>query len=166
MRRAIVAGAVAALSLGPAAAVAAAPQKITPAGVGQVKLGMTFHDLRAQHLIGKLRHGCPFGGPETRTSRLRSPLRGFVDFSTTKPRVATNISITRGARARGVRVGDTIADIKHAFPKAHVHHETEDVFQLTLVVVPKSGGGRISFAVPLATHKIDMIGLPDIPFCD
>jgi hypothetical protein len=47
-----------------------------------------------------------------------------------------------------------------------VHHSTEDVFSVTLVVVPKSGGGRISFTVPLSTHRINLIGVPDIPFCD
>jgi hypothetical protein len=166
MRRTIaVSAAVGLLALGPAAATAAAPKKITPTGVGQVKLGMTFHDLRAQHLIGKLRHGCEFAGPDFRTARLRSPLRGFVDFPTPS-RKARNITISRGARARGVGIGDTIADIKHAFPKAHVHHDTEGTFGLTLVVVPKSGGGRISFSVPLSTHKIDLIGVPNIPFCD
>jgi hypothetical protein len=166
MRRAFAAGAaVTVLALGPAAATAAAPKKITAGGVGQVKLGMTFHDLRAQHLIGKLRHGCPFAGEDFRTARLRSPLRGFVDFPS-KPRTAANITITRGARARGVGIGDTIADIKHKFPKAHVHHSTEDVFGVTLVVVPKNGGGRISFAVSVATHKIELIGVPNIPFCD
>jgi hypothetical protein len=166
MRRAFAAGtAVTVLALGPAAATAAAPKKITAAGVGQVKLGMTFHDLRAQHLIGKLRHGCEFNGPDFRTARLRSPLRGFVDFPT-KPRKASNITITRGARARGVGIGDTIADIKAKFPKAHVHHDTESVFGVTLVVVPKSGGGRISFTVPLSTHRINLIGVPNIPFCD
>ncbi len=166
MRRALAAGtAVTLLALGPAAAIAAAPKKVTPDGVGQVKLGMTFTQLRQQHLIGKLRHGCPLVDG-SRTARLRSPLRGSVDFSTTKPRVATDIAITSGARARGVKIGDTIADIKHAFPKAHVHHSTESVFRLTLVVVPKSGGGRISFSVPLNTHKINIIAVPDIAFCD
>lgn len=165
MRRALVAAATVVVAIGPAAAVAAAPPKITPAGVGQVKLGMTFSDLRAQHLIGKLHRGCPLilG---SRFARLRSPLRGSVDFSTTAPRVTTNISVTRGARARGVRVGDTIADIKSKFPTAHVHHNTESVFGVTTVVVPKNGGGRISFAVPTDTHKISIIAVPDIAFCD
>src|SRR3954452_8901799 len=118
MRRTIaVSAALCVLALGPAAATAAAPKKVTASGVGQVKLGMTFHDLRAQHLIGKLRHGCEFAGPDFRTARLRSPLRGFVDFPT-KPRKAANITITSGARARGVGIGDTIADIKAKFPKA------------------------------------------------
>src|SRR3954451_5756749 len=164
MRRALAAGtAVTLLAVGPAAATAAAPKHITPGGVGQVKLGMTFHDLRAQHLIGKLRHGCEFAGPDFRTARLRSPLRGFVDFPTLS-RKARNITVTSGARARGVGIGDTIADIKQAFPKAHVHHDTEGTFGITLVVVPKSGGGRISFSLPLSSHKIDAIGVPHIPF--
>jgi hypothetical protein len=160
-----VSAAVGLLALGPAAATAAAPKKITPTGVGQVKLGMTFADLRAQHLIGKLHRGCPLE-PGSRFAKLRSPLRGTVDFTTTQPRTARNITITRGARARGVKIGDTIADIKRAFPKAHVHHSTEDVFRITLVRVPKNGGGIISFSVPLNTHRIDLIGVPDIPFCD
>jgi hypothetical protein len=159
-----VSAAVGLLALGPAAATAAAPKKITPTGVGQVKLGMTFSDLRAQHLIGKLRKGCPLN-PDARVAKLRSPLRGFVDFNAA-PRKAMNITVTRGARARGVKVGDTIADIKHAFPKAHVHHQTESIFGFTLVRVPKNGGGIISFSVPVKTHKIDLIGVPDIPICD
>jgi hypothetical protein len=166
MRRALAAGtAVTLLALGPAAATASAPKKVTAAGVGQVKLGMTFAQLRQQHLIGKLHKGCPLE-PGSRFAKLRSPLRGSVDFTTTQPRTARNITVTRGARARGVKVGDTIADIKHAFPKAHVHHQTEPMFGFTLVRVPKNGGGIISFSVPLNTHRIDLIGVPDIPICD
>ena len=48
MRRTIAATVtVAALALGPAAATAAAPQKITGKGVGQVKLGKTFDEAAA-----------------------------------------------------------------------------------------------------------------------
>ena len=58
MRRTIAAGSRwPALALGPAAATAAAPQKITAAGVGQVKLGKTFKLLRQQGLVGKLQQG-------------------------------------------------------------------------------------------------------------
>jgi hypothetical protein len=144
----------------------AAPKKITPSGVGKVKLGKTFRELREERLVGKLRRGCPLGGPNTRSARLRSPLRGWVDFTQTKPRTVTNISIRRGARARGVGVGDTSADIKAAFPKAKFDHDTEEVFGITLVKIPKNGGGRMQFAVDVDTKKITLIGVPFIAFCE
>jgi hypothetical protein len=157
-------GAIAASADEPTARIAA--KKITGEGVGQVKLGMTHKQLREQGLVGKLRPGCEFGGPETRSARLRSPLRGQVDYTLTSPRKVTNIAVTRGARARGVKVGDRIKDIKDAYPKAKVNKATEDVFGVWLVRVPKSGGGRITFSVPVATKRIDMIGVPFIPFCE
>jgi hypothetical protein len=165
MRRTLIAVGVAALMLALPAS-AAAPQKITKNGVGEVKLGMTFQELRDQGLVGRLRHGCELGGPNTRTARLRSPLRGDVDFTQTTPRKVTNITIRRGARARGVKVGDRIRDIKDAYPKAKVNRDTEEIFGIWLVRVPRNGGGRITFAVDADTRKITLIGVPFIPFCE
>jgi hypothetical protein len=99
-------------------------------------------------------------------ARLRSPLRGFVDFTRTTPRRARNILVTRGARARGVKVGDRIKDIKQAFPGAKVNKSTEEIFGIWLVRVPKAAGGPIRFSVPVATKRIDAIGVPFIPFCE
>ena len=163
----VMAGAVAigaSAATGPTARIAA--KKITGEGVGQVKLGMTFQEARDKHLIGNLRPGCELGGPETRSARLRSPLRGSVDFTLTTPRKIANIAVTRGARARGVKVGDRIKDIKDAYPGAKVNKDTEDVFGIWLVRVPKSAGGPIRFSVPVATKRIDAIGVPFIPFCE
>jgi hypothetical protein len=165
MRRSLIAAAVATLMLALPAS-AAAPQKITRKGVGQVKLGMTFQELREKGLVGKLRPGCPLGGTDTRSARLRSPLRGTVDFTTSTPRKTRNITIRRGARARGVKVGDRIRDIKDAYPKAKVNRDTEEVFGLWLVRVPRDGGGRITFAVDADTRRITLIGVPFIPFCE
>ena len=83
MRRTLITGVVlAALAVGPAAATAA-PQKITFKGVGQVKLGMTFKQLRQKHLVGKLHKGtCDAAGPNASPfARLRSPLRGQANFT-------------------------------------------------------------------------------------
>jgi hypothetical protein len=143
-----------------------AAKRITSEGVGQVKLGMTFKAARERGLIGKLRPGCELGGPETRSARLRSPLRGFVNFTLTTPRRIDNILVTRGARARGVKVGDRIKDIRDAYPNAKVNKDTEEVFGIWLVRVPKSDGGPIRFSVPVATKRIDAIGVPHIPFCE
>jgi hypothetical protein len=159
------------LALGAAAAPAetsrSADQKITAAGVGKVKLGRTFASLRAAGLVGKLRPGCELGGPDTRSARLKPPLKGFVDLTTRRrPRTVRSISITGGASARGVGIGATLAQIKAAFPKAKVDHGTDEVFGITLVKVPKDGGGRIHFAVDVGTKKITQIGVPSIPFCE
>jgi hypothetical protein len=149
---------------GPTARVAA--KAITNERVGQVRLGMTFQELRDEGLVGRLRPGCELGGPGARIARLRSPLRGFVDFTRTTPRRVRNILVTRGARARGVKVGDRISDIKDAFPQAKVNKKTEEIFGIWLVRVPKAAGGLIRFSVPVDTKRIDAIGVPAIPFCE
>jgi hypothetical protein len=156
------AGASAPTQTGHAAAVA----KITPTGVDGVKLGMNYRTLRRRNLIGHIRRGCELGGPNTRSANLKLPLRGTVNFTQTKPRLVTDITIRRGARARGVGRGDTIAEIKAAFPKAKVDHSTDEVFQLTLVKIPKNGGGPLRFAVSTITKRVTLIGVPFIAFCE
>jgi hypothetical protein len=145
---------------------AAAAPKITKQGVDGVKLGARFTTLRAAGKVGKLRPGCELGGPNTRSARLRPPLKGSVDFTLTTPRKVTDISVTGGATARGVGIGSTIAQIRSAFPKAKVDHSTEAIFGITLVKVPKGGGGRLQFAVPTTTGKATLVGIPFIAFCE
>src|SRR5918995_7037121 len=122
-RTPLAATALLALALGAAAAAApaetsrGADQKITAAGVGQVKVGRTFKSLRAAGLVGRLRPGCELGGPDTRSARLKAPLKGFVDLSTRRrPRVVRSISLAGGARARGVGIGSASPQIRAAFP--------------------------------------------------
>jgi hypothetical protein len=169
MRRTLIAVIVAALTItAPASAMPMAriaAKKITRNGVGQVKLGMTFQELREKRLVGKLRPGCELA-ENTRSARLRSPLRGIVNFTQSTPRKVTDISVRRGAKARGVGIGDRIRDIRDAFPRARVDHSTEDVFGITLVRIPRNGGGRIQFSVPLDTRRIDLIAVPFIAFCE
>lgn len=170
-RTIVAATAAGALAIGPAAAPgesgsAAAPKKITPAGVGQVKLGKTFTQLRQQFLIGRLRPGCELGGPGQRFARLKAPLKGAVDFTKSSPRRAKRITVRAGAEARGVGIGATISDIKTAFPKAKVDKSTEDLFGITLVKIPKDGGGRMQFAVDVDTDKTTLIAVPNVAFCE
>jgi len=142
-------------------------QKITAAGVGKVKIGKSYSKLRAQGLVRKIGPGCELGGPNTRQAKLKPPLKGFVNFTLDKPRKVTDITIRGGnATARGVGIGDTIPDIKAAFPKAKVTHKTDQTFGVTLVRVPKSGGGKIHFAVDTGTKKITLIGVPSLGFCE
>src|SRR5256885_11337999 len=116
-------------ALGSAGGGAAAPadtsdhpgaQPITRSGVGAVELGDTYKSLHRRDLVGKLRHGCELGGPNTRSARLRSPLEGSVDFTLKNPRRATGITVTEGGAANGVGIGDPVKGIKKAFHTAKV----------------------------------------------
>jgi hypothetical protein len=134
--------------------------------VGAVKLGDTYKELRAKGLVGKIRPGCELGGPNTRGANLTSPLKGQVNFTLKSPRRVADITINGGANARGVGIGAKIPAIKAAFPKAKVNHATDETFELTLVQVPKNGGGKITFGVSTKTKKTTVIGVPHIAFCE
>jgi hypothetical protein len=144
----------------------AATARITPAGVGKVKLGDTFAQLRAQHLVGGLENGCELAGPNARSASLKAPLKGVVDFTMTSPRKVADITVRGGATARGVGIGATIAAVKAAYPKAKVDHSTDGTFGVTLVRIPKNGGGKLQFAVDTKTHRVVLIGIPLIAFCE
>jgi hypothetical protein len=141
---------------------------ITPLRVDGVHLRDTHADLRARGKVGPIGPGCELGGPNTRGARLRAPLKGGVSYTLSSPRRVTDISITGGARARGVGIGAKIPAIKAKFPNAIVDHSTDQVFQLTLVRTPKRpiSGGRIIFGVSTQTHKTTIIGVPHIAFCE
>lgn len=160
------AAALAATAAAPAQPVRATAAKITSAGVGGVTLGRTYTSLRAARLVGAIGPGCELAGPSTRSARLRSPLKGGVDFTQTSPRKVANIAVTGGATARGVGIGANASRIRQAYPKAVVDRSTESVFRITLYKVPRSGGGRLQFAVDTATKKVTTIGIPAIPFCE
>ena len=146
----------------------AAAAVITPVRVDGVHLGDTHSDLRARGKVGPIRPGCELGGPNTRSAKLRAPLKGSVNYTLSSPRKVDSITITGGAKARGVGIGATIAQIKAKFPHAKVDHSTDQVFQLTLVKTPKrpQSGGRIMFGVSTQTHKTTIIGVPFIAFCE
>src|SRR3954453_4468944 len=112
---------------------AARPARVTARGVDGVHGHATYRHLRRQHLIHRIRPGCELGGPNTRSARLRAPLRGQVNFTLHRPRRVTDISITHGARTHGVGVGSTIPRIRGAFPHARVDHGTDATFGITLV---------------------------------
>src|SRR3954454_6799520 len=149
-----------------ASSLQSAAVKITPSGAGGVKLGKTYKSLHDAGLIGKIHHGCELGGANTRSANLKAPLKGQVNFTLHAPRKVTDITIRAGAKARGVGIGATIAQIKSKFPKAKVDHSTDHTFELTLVRIPKSGGGKIMFGVSTKTKRTTLIGVPVIGFCE
>jgi hypothetical protein len=143
-----------------------ADKKITPQGVGKVKLGAAAADLRAAGLIGRLKPGCELEGPNTRFARLKAPLKGTVDLSQNAARKVTGIHIRGGAAARGVGIGDRLADITAAFPARKVIHDAEPVFGITRVKIPKTGGGRMDFVIEVSTGKITSVDIPRLKLCD
>src|SRR5215210_4093214 len=156
------------VALAAAGVALAAAAVITPTRVDGVHLGDTHADLRARGKVGKIRPGCELGGPNTRSARLLAPLKGSVNYTLSSPRKVDSITITGGARARGVGIGATITQIKAKFPNAKVDHSTDQVFQLTLVRTPKrpNSRGRITFGVSTQTHRTTIIGVPFIAFCE
>jgi hypothetical protein len=150
----------------PAAHSAAAKAKITRQGVDGVRLHMRYTTLRKRHLVHKIRHGCELGGANTRSARLVKPIKGQVNFTLHNPRRVTDITIRGGAEARGVGIGDTSADILQQYPNAQTDHSTDHTFGVTLVRTPKRHGSRITFAIDTGTHRITLIGVPQIAFCD
>src|SRR3954469_226550 len=92
----------------------AAAAVITPVRVDGVHLGDTHADLRSRGKVGPIRPGCELA-ENTRSAKLKAPLKGSVDYTQHNPRKVTDISITGGAKARGVGIGATIAQIKAKF---------------------------------------------------
>jgi hypothetical protein len=165
----VAAGGVMALSTSaaPPGGASQAPAKITPERVDGVHLGDTHQDLRNRGKVGPIQPGCELGGPNTRSARLRLPLKGFVTYSLSSPRRVRSITVRGGARARGVGIGAKIPAILAKFPNARVDHSTDQVFQLTLVMTPKrQNGHRIMFGVSTQTKRTTVIGVPGIGFCE
>lgn len=166
------AGAAALIAGGAAVAIAASAggatshPAITRAGVGPVKLGAKADALRDKGLIGRLTTGCELAGPGTRAARVKA-FRGTVGFTMSNPRRVNVIAVNgRGPQARGVEVGDTLADIRKVYKGVTVDKTLEDTFQGDFVRVPKRSGGRIEFFVSTKTGRIETIGVPRIPICE
>jgi hypothetical protein len=150
----------------PPAAHDSAAKVITPIRADGVHLGDTHQDLRARGKVGPIRPGCELA-ENTRSAKLKAPLKGSVQYTQSSPRKVDSITITGGAKARGVGIGAKIPAIKAKFPHAKVDHSTEQVFQLTLVRTPKRpSGGRITFGVSTVTKRTTIMGVPFIAFCE
>jgi hypothetical protein len=148
------------------AAAAAGPAKLTPTGVGSVKLGRTYSSLRRAGLLSKIVPGCERSGPRTRAATLSAPLQGSVDLTLRSPRRVATILVRGGATARGVGIGATSATARRTFPRAKIDHRGDAVLGLTIVRVPKGAGGRLEFGVDTKTKRVALIGIPRIPVCD
>ena len=50
--------------------------------------------------------------------------------------------------------------------KARFDHSSDSVFGITTVKVPRSEGGRWQLGVDTTTHRVTVIGVPFLAFCD
>lgn len=149
-----------------APALAAAPEKATKRGVGDVELGATHRALRAEGLVGPQEPGCELGGTDRKAAQLRDRLEGAVELTRARPRRVRSILVTKGAEARGVGIGARRRDIRRAFPHARFEDGTEEVFGVTLATVPRRDGGRMQFALDAETRRVTLIGVPYVAFCE
>ncbi len=148
------------------ATASATPAKVTPTRVGGVKLGMLHAAAQDKGLVGRARVGCELEGPGTRAAVLRAPLKGAVELSRKSPRRIKSIVVTKNATARGVAIGDGRAKVKAAFPKAKFDESVQETFGITLVRIPKDGGGRMQMALDADTDRVTEFGVPYIRFCE
>ncbi len=154
-----------ALAVGLAAA-PGMPAKVTPKRVGHVHLGDTWKALHDDDLVGARQTGCELQGPGRRAAVLRAPLRGAVELRKRKPYRVKSIIVTRRATARGLEIGDRRAAVKDAYPKAVFDESVQETFGITLVRVPRGGGGRLQIALDADSDRITEFGVPYIRFCE
>jgi len=139
-------------------------QEVTREGVGNLRLGMTYRDLRAAGLVGRLVEGCPVDG--VKSASLRAPLLGFAQFNAETPKRLTNVVVSRGATAHGVGRGDRLRSIRRAFSAVRVIRDFEDEFKLTLARIPPRAGGPLEFVLDVRSGRVRQIGVPSTPFCE
>jgi hypothetical protein len=151
---------------GTGAAQAAAVQ-ITSTRVGAIHLHERFSKLRAEGRVGKLRTNCELSGTNSKGAALKAPLRGSVGLSAGPVRRVRVITVTsRNAKARGIGVGSTRRARRAAFPKARFDHSSDSVFGITIVKIPRSEGGPWQLGLDTSTHKVTVVGVPALSFCD
>jgi hypothetical protein len=138
---------------------------ITPQGVGPIKLGALYTDLRGKGLVGPIGVRCgELSGPDDRAAELLRPLKGSVSFTSSKPWRVEDISIQGGATARGIGVGATSQALKAAYPAAR--YSPDKTFGLIFVSVPRGKGGPLAFGVNMDTKRVQEIAVPRITVCD
>jgi hypothetical protein len=139
---------------------------VSGAGVGKVKLDKSYAKLRDAGLVGQLRSGCEFV-PGSLAAKLKSPLKGAVNFTTTGAPKAETISVTGGATTKkGIGIGSTKRDVRDAYKSATFDNSTKQVFGIIDAKIPKRSGGKFHIGIDADSKKVVLFGIPVIPFCE
>lgn len=142
---------------------------LTERGVGGLRLGRSLAAIRRDRLIGPVSPGCELASPRPFGARIRAPLAGFATFD---GRAATSrlvaLSITGGARtSRGVTIGTSAANVRHAYPGARVENSgPPNPIQFNAIVVSRAGRDRIWFFLDRRGGRVRSIDLPSAQFCE
>ncbi len=150
-----------------AAATAASARDQAPVisrnGVGQVKLGASYDELREAKAIRKIESGCEVV-PGSRFAELKSPLEGVVNFTTSGEPTAETIVISGGdtSTRKGIGIGDRKKDVKNVYPDAEFNTTTKPVFGIITVTVKH----KFEIAIDANTKKVTLIGVRSLPVCE
>lgn len=134
----------------------ASPVSVTSKGIGDVELRSRYSALRAERLLGRLQPSCSFG--RSRRASLRNGADGFAFVTNSRPRRVKGVVADGNAQASGVAIGDSLREVRRAFPNAAFHRG--------LVRVPDKQGGPLSFALSGKPKRVTAIGAPDIAYCE
>lgn len=152
-------------------AIVAAPSafaalRVTPHGVGQVRLGATAEALHRKGLIGNLRKGCEFD-PGQRIAPLRAPLRGWVVFESDSKGLRA-FTIDGGAETtRHIVVGSTAAEARNAYPDAlYEAPGTAKPFAEGFLWVPNLSKPKLTMIIDPGTLLVEVISVPSPNFCE
>jgi len=160
--------AIAAASLVVGAAGAGAPLVVTEQGVHGLKLGMPLAVARRSGLIGPTTPGCPLVSPTPVGARLRAPLKGFATFDGKAPHRLVALDVRGGAiTTRHVRVGDSAAKARRAYPNARLlTSKPGDPLQLTALIVTRGGQDRLWLMLNKPGGHVTDLAVPTVQACE
>lgn len=132
---------------------------LSPEGLGDLRIGMSAEEASATGLIGEIGPGCELAGPGNEGADLVGA-DGFVTFQDGE---LVAIDVREGAEtAEGIRVGDSLDDLRTAYDDVEVDTTTEDVFAFWIARVPAG----IEAVVEPETEEITSLAVPQVQLCD
>jgi hypothetical protein len=145
----------------------AAP-KITPKGIGKLRLGTPLAVIQRAHLLGRTHRGCDLAWPAPIVAQLSPPLEGTATFSGSGAHRLQAISITGGAKTdRGVGVGDRASKVRRAYPSATVQDAPPgDPLQLHAITVAEHGKTVLWLELGRAGGRVTEIDIPSLETCE
>lgn len=143
------------------------PRVLSEAGLSGLTLGRPLAAVKASQLIGHITIGCEVSHPRPLVAPLRAPLTGFAEFSA-KSRRLTSLFVTKGVVTnRGIRIGDTAAKVRGAYPHTRVEHSgPRNPLVYDAIVATSRGHDRIWFLLDKRGGRVRSFNLPTLNTCE
>lgn len=142
--------------------------RLTPAGFGPLRLGMSEAAATDTGFIGAIGTGCELSG--TRGAELRPAATGDAQGQVTFDRGSlAAVTVTDGAAtAEGVAVGHTLSRVREVYADAtvSVNRTTEETFGVWVVEVTRGDGGAYGMLVDPESRQVTQIAVPRVQFCE